>query len=480
MSQPYSGSQLPGMSDPHVGISGMENRDYPWNQIQTQDAGTQFHRVFGSPSSGEIGAITHGLSPMTGSAPEAEVFSSHQQPPPAAGSLRYVECHIVPLEQIPDGLRLPPLLPPLLPQPQLSPVLPPMRPFMLSPTQALALPESPIPQGQEPHTFTVHGGASHSPEPQQLSDGEPSPPPDSEAEEYTLMCEFSFPCCMTPSPDGMHFRKVVSHVFGRNKASTKLFPPRVWVHYCRKHYQRARYRANQWPFTQCDLLLESLRRMEVWGGVASFELILRRREVLRADGTNDKSASTASSGPLQNGRKHPTAIVAPVPRWLRQEVGRGKSFDAIRHLIERIREHMASLRQNEKIHQAQQAKLSGSSARSKSRKQPKTPSRQQGSLVRFPDIEILPTFKQWVIEDVFRPRASQKKQSGRITDEEEDEKEDFDAHDESASPAAGFGRAGFNNGSSDGQRRRSERLYLRMVTRVSSRGSVKKLSDKEQ
>ncbi|KAH2524907.1 hypothetical protein KXW97_003218, partial [Aspergillus fumigatus] len=83
------------------------------------------------------------------------------------------------------------------------------------------------------------------------------------------------------SGSGSHPRKLISHIFGRNKTSTKLFPSTVWVHYCRKHYQRARYRSRAWPFTQCELLLDSLGRMEAWGGVESFEVVLRRREMER-------------------------------------------------------------------------------------------------------------------------------------------------------------------------------------------------------
>lgn len=76
-------------------------------------------------------------------------------------------------------------------------------------------------------------------------------------EEFTPVCEFSHPYQMSSSPNGTHFREIVSNIFGRNKSSTKLFPEWVWVWYCRRHYQRARYRTQQWPFTQCELLFQS-------------------------------------------------------------------------------------------------------------------------------------------------------------------------------------------------------------------------------
>ena len=38
-------------------------------------------------------------------------------------------------------------------------------------------------------------------------------------------------------------RKVVSHIFGRNKACTRKLPENLWRLWCRKHYQRFKYRA---------------------------------------------------------------------------------------------------------------------------------------------------------------------------------------------------------------------------------------------
>lgn len=87
------------------------------------------------------------------------------------------------------------------------------------------------------------------------------PPPTAAA------CEFS-PCKTGANSDP---RKVISHIFGRNKTVTKRFPPHVWVHYCRQHYQRARYRASDWAVTQCQLVLVSLARMEEWSSSASGE-----------------------------------------------------------------------------------------------------------------------------------------------------------------------------------------------------------------
>ncbi|KAJ9490371.1 hypothetical protein VN97_g2882 [Penicillium thymicola] len=368
------------------------------------------------------------------------------------------------------------------------------------------------------------------------------------------LCEFAAPCRMHPSPDGMHYRKVVSHVFGRNKAVTKLFPLSVWVHYCRKHYQRARYRADQWPFTQCDLLLESLSRMENWDGVESFELILRRREQMRvgreAEGaltteTSSQKEATPSASQAQDqdkssdivprgpSRKHPTAIIAPVPDWLRQHIGHGKSFEEIRQIIELVRDHMVRLRNQERVQQQlrhlpkspsapgtpRRGALSNVRKGRVTKSTNRDPLRVRASTVRFPDVEILPHFKPWVKEAALRQRSatnfpmserdgneSEQRISGggRIIGEVQDTCE-TNARTESTQPTNGdsvatttpryddqnsepiemtganlslmqphIGRAGTNRGQSESQRRRSERVYIKAIDRVPGQGPVKK------
>ncbi|CAG8910048.1 unnamed protein product [Penicillium egyptiacum] len=388
------------------------------------------------------------------------------------------------------------------------------------------------------------------------ADGQPAnKQEDTNKRDEDHLCEFAAPCRMHPSPDGMHYRKVVSHVFGRNKAVTKLFPLGVWVHYCRKHYQRARYRADQWPFTQCDLLLESLNRMENWDGVESFELILRRREQMRVgretEGapiteTSNQNDTTPSVGQTQDqdnkssgvvarpqGRKHPTAIIAPVPDWLRQHVGHGKTFQEIRHIIELVRNHMVRLRNQERAQQQlNHIPKSPSAPGSPRRGAPSTgrrgritkpahrdPLRVRASTVRFPDVEILPHFKPWVKEAALRQRsatncpmnetdikgyeAEQGISGGGHIIGEIQSTPDTNSRAESSQPANGdfannnttphhdsrsesistiemtwgnltqmqphIGRAGTNRGQSESQRRRSERVYIKALDRVPSK-----------
>lgn len=256
------------------------------------------------------------------------------------------------------------------------------------------------------------------------------------AAESEISCEFAGKCKMAREGHN-HYRKIISHVFGRNKSATKVFPTYVWVHYCRKHYQRARYRANQWPFTQCDLLLESLRRMEVWGGVDSFQLLLRRREQDRRLNANTDAgpfgpttvAPRSSSGPgsaarsTPIGRRNPTAVTAPVPDWLLERIGSGLTFDDVREVIRQIRRHMEDRQDDEEEegeeggdHFAENTRSNQASKtkKGKARRVSSTlSSKRTRSPIRFPDIEIIPTFKGWAREEHNTSRKQKKIDKGK-------------------------------------------------------------------
>lgn len=96
-------------------------------------------------------------------------------------------------------------------------------------------------------------------------------------------------------------RKVVSHIFGRNKSCTSQIAEECIVHYCRKHYQRYRYRTSKyktWINTQIDCVRIQLGRMEEWGAVKSWTVALRlkARRVLNAEDMA-AMASRTSAGP---------------------------------------------------------------------------------------------------------------------------------------------------------------------------------------
>ncbi|RGP64074.1 hypothetical protein FLONG3_9696 [Fusarium longipes] len=125
-------------------------------------------------------------------------------------------------------------------------------------------------------------------------------------------------------------RKVISHLFGRNKVCTRRIPERVWVCMCRKHYQRIRYRTGaDFSVTQIGMVYEQIVRMIFWSrglespsgtnqeGIAirSWTFSIRRREVKRMADTNGRDL---------------------VPRWIMQSLGEGKTHDEILDIVERL------------------------------------------------------------------------------------------------------------------------------------------------
>lgn len=145
--------------------------------------------------------------------------------------------------------------------------------------------------------------------------------------------------CQTKSP----LRKVVSHIFGRNKAETRAIPKNVWVYYCRKHYQRSRYRNPKgFAVLQCELVRRQIARLQAWDGVQSWSVKVRQPKAGKkpeasplADGSNEDADSeiaeesqgleTADSGSTAEGRE-----------WLTRYEGENRTMEEIKLLIEDI------------------------------------------------------------------------------------------------------------------------------------------------
>ena len=112
--------------------------------------------------------------------------------------------------------------------------------------------------------------------------------------------------CSTGSP----LRKVVSHIFGRNKLCTRQIPKGVWVHYCRKHYQRSRYRnPNGFAILQCDLVRKQIDRLDMWGGVSDWIIKVRKREELRLNKENAELAAGRITEDVASDGDDDTAVV---------------------------------------------------------------------------------------------------------------------------------------------------------------------------
>ncbi|KAL6721466.1 hypothetical protein ACLMJK_000569 [Lecanora helva] len=83
--------------------------------------------------------------------------------------------------------------------------------------------------------------------------------------------------CRAQSKD---YRKVVSHFFGRNKKCTQNLPKDAWIVWCRKHYQRYKYRAEEdgnWHLRQLEQIRDQLDVFEKDSDVSSWDIILNKK-----------------------------------------------------------------------------------------------------------------------------------------------------------------------------------------------------------
>lgn len=128
--------------------------------------------------------------------------------------------------------------------------------------------------------------------------------------------------CVANSGD---HRKVVSHIFGRNKICTSQIPSECWIFYCRKHYQRHRFRAKEtgWKRTQFDIIKRQLARLDTWGGVIDWEIALRKKE--------REELAIANRHALLNNTQ-PTYRES----FLEPYLGSGKSFQEVNQVLQAI------------------------------------------------------------------------------------------------------------------------------------------------
>ncbi|KAG9240489.1 hypothetical protein BJ878DRAFT_560828 [Calycina marina] len=178
-------------------------------------------------------------------------------------------------------------------------------------------------------------------------------------------------CMYIPNCDtDSQLRKAISHIFGRNKMCTRLIPQLVWVHYCRKHYQRSRYRnPKEYAKLQCNLVQEQIRRIHDWsevnaasgasGVVQDWGLSVRKREAKRLEDSKNRKrrASAFDNDGSDDEGAGPVTSVPPtaVPQWLLDSCGKGYNTQQILDIFNSL--HSAVL---------------------------------QDLIAQFPDIEILP------------------------------------------------------------------------------------------
>lgn len=158
--------------------------------------------------------------------------------------------------------------------------------------------------------------------------------------------------CDTGSPT----RKAISHIFGRNKACTRMIPDFVWVHYCRKHYQRTRYRNHQeYAKLQSDLVQRQLERLHEWSEenrhkgqgavIIDWTLAPRKREQKRLDGLKNRKRPANAAADREESGSEPDVEDAPqrratpstaAPGWLVARFGTSYKIDELMDIFYRL------------------------------------------------------------------------------------------------------------------------------------------------
>lgn len=259
------------------------------------------------------------------------------------------------------------------------------------------------------------------------------------------------PCNENPNPEDINARKIVSHIFGRNKKPTQNIPDHLWIWYCRKHYQRSKYTcSNQWPQKQVDLVRQALNNFEQWGKIAYWNIVLRKREQDRQARTRCSAGSmgsptsdvfyfaasprrrtagkiprsqkarvtaAATAGhPLESmnfdalasrnahpgltptGRRKasPKNVPCPVPDFVERYLGENRSFIQVRALIDEIENYIQGKDKTPEqlAREADEEEMFGRAP----------------EVRRFPDIEILPVFSPGYQRSVDRKDENEKRQ----------------------------------------------------------------------
>ncbi|KAL9045976.1 MAG: hypothetical protein Q9214_001077, partial [Letrouitia sp. 1 TL-2023] len=146
---------------------------------------------------------------------------------------------------------------------------------------------------------------------------------DESEEDETLVDSICMAVDKCRAGSGDH-RKVVSHIFGRNKQCTHAIPDECWIKYCRKHYQRMKFRSRlEWKWTQLDLIGRQLNKMEDWGGIDHWTIGLRNKERQKL---NEENTLIVQRIPF------PPGYVRCRERFLEGHLGHHKTFADARAL----------------------------------------------------------------------------------------------------------------------------------------------------
>ena len=135
------------------------------------------------------------------------------------------------------------------------------------------------------------------------------------------------PRCQANDGDGCYLastdhRKIVSQYFGRNKRCTQLLADRLWIVWCRKHYQQRRYNLQQegtWHLKKLELIRIQVKQFQDFSDIVCWGITLHKTEQILLDRENAAAVIPGANPPA-----------SPVwERFLEPYLGRNKTYEQL-------------------------------------------------------------------------------------------------------------------------------------------------------
>ncbi|KAK3308017.1 uncharacterized protein B0T15DRAFT_549931 [Chaetomium strumarium] len=168
-------------------------------------------------------------------------------------------------------------------------------------------------------------------------------------------CKWDPKCPLVFGENDPPTRKSMSHIFGRNKTCTRSIPFHVWLSFCRKHYQRERYRnIAEYVANLAQIVEIQVLRVESWsyynhhsgtpenGIVQSWAIQLRKRQALLLE--KKKAEAKAEAEGEQAMSPQPSSSVVPVPDWVHDWVGQDYTAATIQKFLIKIYDELLNSR----------------------------------------------------------------------------------------------------------------------------------------
>ncbi|KAJ2901863.1 ORP1 like protein [Zalerion maritima] len=191
-----------------------------------------------------------------------------------------------------------------------------------------------------------------------MSNGDKRTNPSTPAEDIDLVVASDTPpftekdkkCLFMDNCDtGSTLRKAISHIFGRNKLCTRSIPEEVWVHYCRKHYQRSRYRnIKEWVVRCAELVAKQVQHIDDWsrwnaahnkeaGVVTGWTINIRKREQKRLQEIGKKrSLPLDDDDEFDEVTDTADLTGTAVPPWIHHYMNKVLSTSEVQHVVSKL------------------------------------------------------------------------------------------------------------------------------------------------